>query len=71
MPRGPSNLWSFQLWLEILMMLGWEKEEIFFSWGSWGTTSSLQVKVTTEGAQHTRVPMSVGTTQALGNGWTR
>lgn len=64
MPRGPSNP-SFQLWLEILRMLGQEKEESFFSWCSWGTTSSLQVEVTTEGAQHARVPMSVGTILAL------
>ena len=40
-------------------MLGQEEERSFFSWCSWDTTSPLQV--TTEGGQHTCVPMSVGT----------
>lgn len=59
-----SNSRSFKLWLEILRMLGEEKEQSFFLWCFWGTTSSLQVEVTTEGAQHTCVPRYVGTVLA-------
>lgn len=41
MPHGSSNPWSFQLWLEVLRMLGQEKEECFFFPGVHGAPCPL------------------------------